>query len=83
MISSVLTESSTLGHQQRLSGPMRESLETGAFWVNYAARKSWAFDAVFWSWIDAKYFGEGDWFNDRIQLLGKVVKDLCGDITLG
>jgi hypothetical protein len=24
---------------------------------------------VFWSWIDAKYFGEGDWFEDRIQLL--------------
>jgi hypothetical protein len=48
---------------------MRESWENGQFWANYAARKSWAFDAVFWSWINVKYFGEGDWFEDRIKLL--------------
>ncbi|KAF6796983.1 phosphotransferase [Colletotrichum sojae] len=30
-----------------LSAHMRESWETGRFWLNYAARKSWAFDAVF------------------------------------
>ncbi|MCJ1250950.1 hypothetical protein MMC30_008179 [Trapelia coarctata] len=64
-------QSGTLEPQQRLSRPMRKSWETGAFWVHYAARKSWAFDAVFWTWIDAKYLGEGDWFEDRIQLLGE------------
>jgi len=56
---------------QRLSGPIRESGETGAIWVHYAARKSRAFDAVFWTWIDAKYFGGGDSYEDRIQLLGE------------
>jgi aminoglycoside phosphotransferase (APT) family kinase protein len=69
-------QSGTLDHQQRLSQRMRESWENGQFWVNYAARKSWAFDALFWSWIDAKYFGEGDWFEDRIQLLEE--KELKG-----
>ena len=61
-------QSGTLDHQQRLSQRMRESWENGQFWANYAARKSWAFDAVFWSWINVKYFGEGDWFEDRIKL---------------
>jgi len=26
---------------------------------------------VFWTWIDAKYFGGGDSYEDRIQLLGE------------
>jgi len=26
---------------------------------------------VFWTWIDAKYFGGGDSCEDRIQLLGE------------
>ena len=59
----------TLDYTQKLSQHMRESWENGRFWVHYGARKSWAFDAVFWSWIDVKYFGDGDWFEDRIQLL--------------
>lgn len=35
---------------QRLSVHMRESWESGAFWITYGARKSWAFDAV-WPFI--------------------------------
>lgn len=41
-----------------LSAYMRESWETGRFWVNYAARKSWAFDAISWKYIDEKFFGK-------------------------
>lgn len=67
----VALQNGTLGHHQRLSGPMRASWETGAFWVSYAARKSWAFDAVFWKWIDVKYFGESGSFEERIELLGQ------------
>ncbi|KAK1598359.1 uncharacterized protein LY79DRAFT_666111 [Colletotrichum navitas] len=37
----------------KLSAHMRESWESGRFWLNYAARKSWAFDAVFWSLTSA------------------------------
>ncbi|KAK7711971.1 hypothetical protein SLS64_005242 [Diaporthe eres] len=43
-----------------LSAHMRESWETGRFWLNYAARKSWAFDAVFWTFLDERFFGSRD-----------------------
>ncbi|KAK7948990.1 uncharacterized protein PG986_009876 [Apiospora aurea] len=42
----------------RLSAYMRESWETGRFWLNYAARKSWAFDAIYWTYLDEQFFGE-------------------------
>ncbi|KAL1872056.1 hypothetical protein Daus18300_004425 [Diaporthe australafricana] len=41
-----------------LSAYMRESWETGRFWLNYAARKSWAFDALYWKYLDEMFFGE-------------------------
>ncbi|KAH6693299.1 phosphotransferase [Leptodontidium sp. MPI-SDFR-AT-0119] len=37
-----------------LSTYMRESWETGRFWLTYAARRSWAFDALFWSFLDER-----------------------------
>lgn len=43
-----------------LSVHMKESWETGRFWLNYAARKSWAFDAVFWTFLDERLFGARD-----------------------
>jgi aminoglycoside phosphotransferase (APT) family kinase protein len=46
-----------LEERQRLSLPMRESWESGDFWVVYAARKGFAFDAVFWKYLDARFFG--------------------------
>lgn len=30
----------------------------GRFWLNYAARKSWAFDAIYWKYLDVRFFGE-------------------------
>ena len=41
-----------------LAGYMRQSWETGRFWVDYAARKSFAFDAVYWEFLDGRFFGE-------------------------
>ncbi|RDL36432.1 uncharacterized protein BP5553_05784 [Venustampulla echinocandica] len=41
----------------RLSTYMRESWETGRFWLNYAARKSWAFDSIYWKYLDERFFG--------------------------
>jgi len=60
-----------LKSDQVLSTRMRESWESGAFWVNYAARKSWAFDAVFWNWLDKKFFGDdcGESLESRTKLL--------------
>ncbi|KAH8596638.1 hypothetical protein B0O99DRAFT_705955 [Bisporella sp. PMI_857] len=34
-----------------------ECWETGRFWLNYAARKSWAFDTIFWKYLDHRLFG--------------------------
>jgi hypothetical protein len=54
---------------------MRESWTQAAFWVDYGARKGWAFDAV-WSMVDRKFFGDIPALNgyrcseNRIKLLG-------------
>jgi hypothetical protein len=60
-----------LKSDQVLSTRMRESWDSGVFWVNYAARKSWAFDAVFWNWLERKFFGDnrGEGLESRINLL--------------
>ncbi|KAK2048427.1 phosphotransferase [Colletotrichum somersetense] len=41
-----------------LSAYMRESWDTGRFWLKYAAMRSWAFDAVYWKYLDERFFGE-------------------------
>lgn len=35
------------------------SWQSGGFWVKYAARKSWAFDKVYWARIDKCHLGMG------------------------
>jgi hypothetical protein len=57
-----------IGEENRLSGHMRESWDNGGFWVSYAARRSWAFDIIYWARIDQRFFGEGS-LEDRIELL--------------
>jgi hypothetical protein len=41
--------------------------------VNYAARRSWAFDGVFWTQLDQKFFSDDDGggFMGRMKLLGR------------
>lgn len=63
-----------LNPEQRLSGPMRRSWENGDFWVAYAARKSFAFDMVFWERLDSRFFGPcavavEDRWKERLALL--------------
>lgn len=45
-----------------LSAYMRDSWQTGRFWLNYAARKSWAFDSIYWKYLDERFFGR--WGDD-------------------
>ena len=59
-----------------LSTYMRESWETGRFWLNYGARKSWAFDAMYWKHLDQRFFGDrgdkilkDDLWKTRVHLL--------------
>ncbi|CAG8000102.1 unnamed protein product [Penicillium olsonii] len=56
---------------------MRRSWETGDFWIMYAARNNFAFDAIYWQKIDRRFFGsttcEGvdvcDIWKSRLHLL--------------
>jgi hypothetical protein len=65
-----------------LSAYMRESWATGCFWLNYAARKSWAFDTIYWKYLDERFFGkreEGvpaqELWKTRVQLLNQDERD--------
>ncbi|TVY31983.1 hypothetical protein LOCC1_G008557 [Lachnellula occidentalis] len=51
-----------------LSAYIRQSWETGRFWLSYAARKSWAFDTVFWKYLDERFFGPRADFVEKIEL---------------
>ncbi|KAG2411759.1 hypothetical protein HFD88_009315 [Aspergillus terreus] len=68
-----------LEEHQRLSGPMRDSWESGDFWVTYAARNNFAFDAIYWQKIDQRFFGPSPSFEDtwkeRVALLDAEEKD--------
>lgn len=61
---------------------MMESWQTGRFWLNYGARKSWAFDAMYWKHLDERFFGEresriqkGDLWKTRVHLLTEQERD--------
>ncbi|KAF2741758.1 phosphotransferase family protein [Sporormia fimetaria CBS 119925] len=57
-----------------LANRMRENWESGQFWIDDAVRRSWAFDAVFWTYIDPNLFGGNgldDQYEDRLMLLDK------------
>lgn len=59
-----------LNESQVLSTHMRRSWETGDFWLAYAARKSWAFDSIFWRSLNNRFFGKNeDGFMERLELL--------------
>ena len=50
-------EQGWLDSTQRLSGLMKESWESGDFWIAYAARNNFAFDLIYWHKIDQRLFG--------------------------
>ncbi|KAI1753171.1 phosphotransferase family protein [Xylaria castorea] len=56
-----------------LSQRMRESWEKRTWMRNYAARKSWAFDLIWWKFLDESYFGsnENEDYQIRLELLSE------------
>ncbi|OIW35492.1 phosphotransferase family protein [Coniochaeta ligniaria NRRL 30616] len=54
-----------------LSVRMRENWDSGAFWVNFAARKPYSFEPMFWKQIDERFFGPNPrgGYEDRLSLL--------------
>ncbi|RBA14944.1 phosphotransferase [Fusarium proliferatum] len=61
-----------------LSAYMRESWATGRFWLNYAARKSWSFDAIYWKYLDERFFGKREQ-DTPVEELWKVRVELLTD----
>jgi hypothetical protein len=49
---------------------MRESREKRTWMLNYAARRSWAFDFIWWKFLDERYFGpnENQDYRARLEL---------------
>lgn len=76
-----------LGQQRedlRMAEKMRQNWESGRFWIDYACRRSWAFDSVFWRFLDPKFFagnGEGDQFEERLKLLGQNERDYIDEFV--
>ncbi|TQS33579.1 hypothetical protein Golomagni_06071 [Golovinomyces magnicellulatus] len=68
-----------------LSKYMRESWTTGRFWLSYAARKSWAFDTIYWEYLDERFFPERDpdlpLWKSRLHLLSDREKDIMEDVV--
>jgi len=61
----------------RLSERMRQNWDSGAFWANYAARKCYGFEPVFWEFLDERFFGknaEGG-YEGRMHLLSEKVRN--------
>lgn len=61
-----------------LSTYMQESWETGRFFLSYGARKSWAFDTMYWKFLDERFFGnresnvdKDDLWKTRVHLLNE------------
>ncbi|KAL4905559.1 hypothetical protein BDW74DRAFT_177928 [Aspergillus multicolor] len=57
-----------LKEEHRVSHHIAKGWESGDFWVNDAAMESWAFDWIYWSKIDRRFFGGGN-LEDRVKLL--------------
>lgn len=55
---SLLTDSGRT--EPPLSQRMRESWERRTWMIGYAARKSWAFDFIWWRFLDESYFGPNE-----------------------
>lgn len=66
-----------LTEDQRLSSRMQKSWLSGNFWIMYAARSNFAFDAIYWEKIDQRFFepiltqevGIRDVWRKRLSLL--------------
>ena len=60
----------------RLSDRMKRNWDSGVFWANYAARRCYGFEPVFWEFLDERFFGENveGGYEGRMHLLSGDVK---------
>ena len=67
--------SGVLQEKRRSSEQMRRSWESSVSWISYAGKKSQAFDMIYWTKIDGRFFREGDW-TDRLEPLTAAERDI-------
>ena len=70
-----------LSESERLSGGMALSMQNADFWFCLAATSSFAFDDIYWRFIDSVYFGEFISVEDRIALLSSEEQDSLEDFV--
>ncbi|KAI1148419.1 phosphotransferase family protein [Nemania diffusa] len=58
-----------------LSKMMRQRWESKAWMINYAAKSSWEFDALFWRYLDPKYFGPNEVADHQARLSSLTSKE--------
>lgn len=51
-----------------LSTYLRESWDTGRGFLSYGCKKSWAFDAVYWRYLDGRFFGSRESGTQKLDL---------------
>ncbi|KAH8812441.1 C6 transcription factor, partial [Xylogone sp. PMI_703] len=73
-------ESGILNPADILSTRMRQSWESGDFWINYALQRSWAFDSIYWKWIDHRFWGEAS-IDRRLKLLTAEAREEMNDFV--
>ncbi|KAG5292185.1 phosphotransferase enzyme family protein [Histoplasma ohiense] len=71
----------SLRESQRLSDRMALSIEDGLFWFCLAARKSFMFDEIYWTFLDERYFGPLKSLDDRLSLLTQDERDQMEDFV--
>lgn len=67
----------------KLSQQIKKNWETGRHYINYAARNSWAFDPLFWKYIDQRFFGQNihGGFEDRLHLFSGSEREKMEDFV--
>jgi len=62
---------------------MKTSWESGEFWLSYAARKSWAFDAIFWEEINTnpRFFKHNSGYKEGLKMLSDEERDGMEDFV--
>lgn len=78
--------SGRLDEAQRLSPRMKESWDSGEFWVIYAARKNFAFDSIFWRELDPRFFGnpgvaQEDSWRKRLDMLDELERSCMEELV--
>ncbi|KAI0192764.1 phosphotransferase family protein [Astrocystis sublimbata] len=58
-----------------LSKMMRQRWESKAWMINYAAKSSWEFDALFWRYLDPEYFGPNEVADHQARLSSLTSKE--------